>query len=603
MTSPFVSSLVKEHGSMNPKQYGENGAVEFSQHGVKGDGSRDVEGYLTAAFSGILRGTSQQSISKYINNIVNSQDFTKQDFLDMVVMAFHCRECHGDGKGERDAFFYIFFEIAKHYPNEMLAILDLIPEYGCWKDYQKMIEFSYKYYGSLEIQNKILDIYVNQLRKDIATLDTDEPCSLCAKFFPKEGNALDKKYKVTTNIARKFFRDSVSAPGTVLKRLRVEVLTPLNREKIRLTEEMMCNQKWTDIDFGRVPSRCMKINKNAFLNLDKKGKYVRNEHDVMRDACRIKLQEHLMKATRGETKINGKQMFLHELVAEHMQGWGNYKEIANDESRQINQLQWDTHYKNYKEMAENGSGLDRCMVLSDFSGSMSGTPMEVSAALGIMISSILPEPWRNKFITFESNPQLLEIPDASLADKMKYVLNTPWGGSTDFLAAIQLILDVGIKHRLSANDMPNKLIVISDMQFDRAIDSDTSWCATSNNNYRLFNDILGLSKYSFMGKPSMSDETTHQKIQMAFYKAGMQVCGAPWTPPTIVYWNVRDTDGFPVQCNTPNTQILSGFSLSLLKLVLDNGDLSTVKPPTPYDTFLDAVRENSRYEKILERLR
>ena len=80
MTSPFVSSLIKEHGSMNPKQYGENGAVEFSQHGVKGDGSRDVEGYLTAAFSGILRGTSQQSISKYINNIVNARDFTKQDF-------------------------------------------------------------------------------------------------------------------------------------------------------------------------------------------------------------------------------------------------------------------------------------------------------------------------------------------------------------------------------------------------------------------------------------------------------------------------------------------------------------------------------------------
>ena len=366
---------------------------------------------------------------------------------------------------------------------------------------------------------------------------------------------------------------------------------------------MMCNQKWTDIDFGRVPSRCMKINKNAFLNLDKKGKNVRKGGDVMRNACRDNLQQHLTKAVRGEAKINGKQMFLHELVAEHMRGWGNYKEIANEESRQINQLQWDAHYKNYKEMADNGSGLDRCMVLSDFSGSMSGTPMEVSAALGIMISSILPEPWRNKFITFESNPQLLEIPDASLADKMKYVLNSPWGGNTDFLAAIQLILDVGIKHRLSANDMPNKLIVISDMQFDRATETVTSWCATSNNNYRLFNDILGHSKHSFIGKPSMSDETTHQKIQMAFYKAGLQVCGSPWTPPTIVYWNVRDTSGFPVQSNTPNTQMLSGFSLSLLKLVLDNGDLSSVKPPTPYDTFLDAVRENSRYEKILERLR
>ena len=52
MTSPFVSSLVKEHGSIHYKQYGENGAVEYLKHGVKGDGSRDVEGYLTAAFSG-----------------------------------------------------------------------------------------------------------------------------------------------------------------------------------------------------------------------------------------------------------------------------------------------------------------------------------------------------------------------------------------------------------------------------------------------------------------------------------------------------------------------------------------------------------------------
>ena len=127
MTSPFVNSLVKEHGSIHYKQYGENGAVEYLKHGVKGDGSRDVEGYLTAAFSGILRGTSQESISEYINNIVKSPDFTKEDFIDMVVMAFHCRECHGDGKGERDAFFHMFFNIAKYYPNEMFKLLDLIP--------------------------------------------------------------------------------------------------------------------------------------------------------------------------------------------------------------------------------------------------------------------------------------------------------------------------------------------------------------------------------------------------------------------------------------------------------------------------------------------
>jgi hypothetical protein len=598
MASPFVNSMMKDHVSMTSKQFGENGAVEFSQHGVIGDGVRTVEGYLTSAFSGILRGTSKQSICEYIKNIVNSPDFTKNELIDMIVMAFHCRECHGDGKGERDAFFYMFFEIASHYPSEMISILDLIPLYGCWKDYQKMIEFAHVQYNFPEIRDKILDIYVEQLHKDVETLDTVAPCSLCAKYFPKEGNALDKKYKITVKIARMYFDNVRSDSASMLKRLRIEVLTPLNRDKIRLIEEMMCNQKWTNIDFARVPSRCMKNNKNAFLNLDKKGKNVRNEGDVMREACKDNLRQYLSKVVRGEAKINGKQLFLHELVAEHIgSGWANYSEIASEESRQINQLQWDTQYKHYKEMAENGSGLERCMVLSDFSGSMSGTPIQVAGALGIMISSVLPEPWRNKFISFNTNPQLLEIPDSTLADKMEYVLNSPWGGGTDFLAAIQLILDVGIKNQLSANDMPNKLIVISDMQFDSA-ESSLVCRGSHNNDYQVFNRFGS----NFSGKPSMSDPTTHHEIRHAFYKAGMQVCGSPWTPPMIVYWNVRDTGGFQVQSNTPNTQMLSGFSLSLLKLVLDNGDLSSVKPPTPYETFLEAVRDNPRYEKIVERL-
>ena len=591
MTSRFVNSMMNDHGSMIPKQFGENGAVEFTQHGVKGDGARAVEGYLTAAFSGILRGTTKDSIREYIKNIVNSPDFTKQDLIDTVVMAFHCRECHGDGKGERDAFFYMFFEIASHYPSEMIKILDLIPEYGCWKDYQKMIEFAHVQYNFPAIREKILDIYVDQLRKDVETIDTNLPCSLCANFFPKEGNSLDKKYKITVKIARKYFDNLRCDSASMLKRLRVEVLTPLNRDKIRLIEEMMCNQKWDNIDFGRVPSRCMNLNKNAFLNLDKNGKFVRKESNVMREACRDNLQQHLTKAVRGEKKINGKQMFLHELVAEHIRGWGDYIEIANEESRLINQLQWDTHYNHYKNMVENGSGLDRCMVLSDFSGSMSGTPMQVASALGIMISSILPEPWRNKFISFDTTPELLELPDSTLADKMKYIANSPWGGSTDFLAAIQLILDVGIKNRLSVNDMPKKLIVVSDMQFDCA---ERSRCP----DYGIMNQWGS----NFNGKSSMNEDTTHAKIKTAFYNAGMEVCGAPWEPPMIVYWNVRHTGRFPVESNTPNTQMVSGFSLSLLKLVLDNGDLSSVKPPTPYDTFLQAVRDNSRYEKIVERL-
>ena len=134
--------------------------------------------------------------------------------------------------------------------------------------------------------------------------------------------------------------------------------------------------------------------------------------------------------------------------------------------------QWNDHKKYYEDMIKGGSGLDRTMVLADFSGSMAGDPLKVAASMAIMVSSILPKPWRNKFISFESRPQLLEIPEGGLYEKLNYVLNSPWGGNTDFIAAIQLILKVGIDNKLKREEMPDKLIVVSDMQFDSACKCD-----------------------------------------------------------------------------------------------------------------------------------
>lgn len=51
--------------------------------------------------------------------------------------------------------------------------------------------------------------------------------------------------------------------------------------------------------------------------------------------------------------------------------------------------------------------------------------------------------------------------------------------------------------------------------------------------------------------------------------------GRPYTAPRIVFWNLRgDTIGFPVSKDTPNTQMLSGFSPALLKQVLSGSDVA-----------------------------
>jgi hypothetical protein len=68
--------------------------------------------------------------------------------------------------------------------------------------------------------------------------------------------------------------------------------------------------------------------------------------------------------------------------------------------------------------------------------------------------------------------------------------------------------------------------------------------------------------------------------------------------PKIIYWNLRsDTIGFPIQANTPNTVMISGFSPKLFKHILHNNNLSEFEVPTPYETFRNVI-DDTRYDII-----
>lgn len=589
MASPFVSSLVKDHGVYGSKQFGENGAVEFTASGLATDKTRKVEGYLTALFSRVMRNVSKSVIEEYINNVMQSNDRSSDDLYDLVSMAFHTRECRGDGKGERDAFYNMIFELYKYMPNTIIGLLELVPDYGYWKDFQNMIRMTYEddHSTTMEFRNTIYNIWVDQLKKDVDTLKCNNGnISLASKYFPKEGRSLDKKYKVCEQMARVYFNDYQTLKETILKRMRKEVISPLTKE-IGIIERMMSNDEWDMIKFNLVPGRCLSINRKAFMNVKKDN--TQRSNDETRIQCSKNFSDHMNRAKDGNAVVHGKQMFLHEIIDKYMYGGSysmNVKQLSPDENLMVN-AQWNDHKAHYEEMVKNGSGLERTFVLADFSGSMAGDPIKVAASMAIMISSLLPKPWKNKFISFESSPQVLEIPDGDLYKKVKYVMSSPWGGNTDFIAAIQLILKVGIDNKLRRNEMPDKLIVVSDMQFDSA-------CGHSRTRYYEGLNYWGGNNHEL----DINNDTTHEWIKKAFDSAGRQICGEPWEPPKIVYWNVRDSmGGFPVQSNTPNTQMLSGFSLDLLKLVLDNGDLDTMVKDTPYQTMLKAVR-NERYDPV-----
>merc|ERR1711959_22251 len=118
------------------------------------------------------------------------------------------------------------------------------------------------------------------------------------------------------------------------------------------------------------------------------------------------------------------------------------------------------------EVVKEKVDLGKIVPLVDVSGSMSGIPMEVAIALGILVSEISADCIKNRVLTFESRPRWFALdPNDSIGEKVQKLRRAPWGGSTNFTLALEMIYDVVKSNRLLEEDVPD-LIVFSDMQFD-----------------------------------------------------------------------------------------------------------------------------------------
>ena len=186
-------------------------------------------------------------------------------------------------------------------------------------------------------------------------------------------------------------------------------------------------------------------------------------------------------------------------------------------------------------------GLSRVVPMADVSGSMSGTPMFVAIALGILASEVTHESFRDKVLTFHERPRWHDLSgETSFVQKVLNLAQADWGGSTDFYAAMQLIADVVREKKLGAGEIPD-LLVVSDMQFNEAVGHSAKgyWMLVQDNIKSMFSDL------------------------------GLELHGRPLDPPQIIFWNVRaDTVGYPAAADDRGVMMLSGFSPALLKFVL-----------------------------------
>lgn len=528
-------------------QLGENGCLEYTDSGIGSD---------LLALSQLVRGGDVSRLAEDILERGNANEIVQ-----LLVLNFVIRNTRG-GKGEKKLAYDLFLLVLRYYPDTASALIPMFVHYGYWKDLLLMMEIALDHPNYEVLKAASFDLIGHQWQKDVAavgdyenklkaaTLAGDEVLmdelkksgpniSLLAKWLPREGKALDKKICFVENFAKQVYPGPSSSSGgedswkSVAKRKYRKQLTKLT-SFLALPEVLLAAHRADEIEIARVASKATKILTRAFL-YETKGGTLRPEED----AKRIRLREMFLDVI-VEKGLKGGQVAPHEIVATIMKNQNISTGMEMSLEAQWKNL-WAGVVKDVKaKAAEEGLDFDptKMVPISDVSGSMSGTPMEVAIALGIGISEITHEAFRNMVMTFSERPEWFRFEEGdTIVDKVRKLQRAPWGMNTDFAKAYDLVLKVCEDNKLGREDMPC-LIVFSDMQFDQA-------CTGSRNT--MFDHI-------------------RSRVKTVAEKLGWEDS----EPSPIVFWNLRNTGGHPVGKDTEGTVLLSGFSPSLLKLVMND---------------------------------
>ena len=358
--------------------------------------------------------------------------------------------------------------------------------------------------------------------------------SLLAKWMCSE-NASSEKTKKYAKILRK---------GLGLSSREYRKMLSEMRKYLDVVETKMSAKNWSEIKYEAVPSRANLIYNSAFLKNDEERR-----------------REYLSKLEKGETKINASVLYPHDIVHKYMNGgWRR----LNKKDATVEAL--------WKALPDTVNGCGNTIVVADGSGSMtcnvgnntSVTALEVANALAIYFAEHSSGQFKDKYITFSERPQFVDFSKhKTLHDKLKTALSHNEVANTNIEKVFDLILTTAVNNHMSQEEIPQNVLIISDMEFDS--------CATCG---------LRSNGWSYNRPDKRLFEVIAQKYADAGYKL-----------PRLVFWNVNSRTGtIPVKENELGVALVSGFSVNVVKMVM-SGKLD------PFECLLETLN-SERYAPV-----
>jgi hypothetical protein len=511
--------------------------------------SRTENGALGYKTSGKALVDFNFKISSYRNT---SEDLIVKDFdkvyfenpnLAMVFLYF-IGDVRG-GLGERRLFRILLRHIVQDLgDNRILNTLKYIGEYTRWDNIFSVFGISY------EVDNCVMEVVRNQLDRDLTEMFNDgKNVSLLAKWMP----SINTSSKKTVTLARVIAKEHLHMTEETYRK----TLSSL-RKYLDITEVKTCGNNWEEINYDKVPSKANIKYKEAFL-----------KHDEMRRSL------YLDSVKKGEAKMNASTLFPYEIIKRYNVP-GSHFYTSSEESGIDDTLE--LAWKNLPNYLE-GSDAS-VMVITDVSGSMTVdvggiTAYEVAESLAMYFAERLIGSYKDKAILFSSKPVYIDFSKCnSLYNKIRLYNEYNDYSNTDLYKVYKLILDTAIENKLSQEELPNTLLILSDMEFDSAIDF------TVNDDH--WGDMrVNLSRYPHHFHVKLFDI-----IKDMYANAGYKL-------PKLVFWNIYSrTNTIPVIENELGVTLVSGFSASIAKMVLSD-------KLDPFEVIMEQL-DNKRYDQIRE---
>ncbi len=445
--------------------------------------------------AGVMRNNSKEEIESLIINAM------KEDKEQTVKLLFYFGDIR-EGMGERRFFQIAINLLGRKYTDIMKENIELIPFYNRWDSIYALVG------TSLEVE--VFDFASRQLKED---LESEKP-SLLAKWLCTTNDSSEEGRNLAFSTYKYFGYKSTIKYNQAVRTVR---------KKLNLIESKLTDKDYESIEMKEIPTKAQKVYSEA-----------------LQRHIPEKFTEYYEALSNGTIERETKTLYPYEII-----------NIQSSEQK-------DALWKALPDfLAGNNENI---LPIIDTSGSMGSrisdnskyTCLDVAIGLGIYLAERNNGYFKDFWVNFSSAPQFYTLKGNNLSGRIANLDYRSWMSSTNIEAVYNMLLNKVVLNSISNEEMPTKIFIVSDMQFN----------CVQNYNSSVIDDI-------------------DRKYRKAGYKR-----------PTIVFWQVNGVSGnVPITVDTHNTMLVSGFSQNLLPYVL--GD----KEWTPMEPIINIV-ESERYKPV-----